>query len=208
MNSNSPNCISQRKRARCKRLTILTIGISLASTAICQTNIQAVIYLRDGTAIAGLVSWHLESKTYRVHSSTNSMVIPFSEVGRVVTPKPKPLDRANALIKEGKFREAINLLKPIVENYNMLEWDYTARKLLATCYLQFEKPEAAIHHIVRCLKSSPLRDQELRKLYLSAFAALREQAPKHELLARLSPDERAALDAFIKSPQAKPAKTP
>jgi len=96
----------------------------------------SVLHKKNGQAIdAKSIRWRALTKEYQVDFGDGSVVpVALADVESVEVDKPADLDKAEALMASKSYEAAIPLLDGVATQYAMLQWDTTARELLARAY--------------------------------------------------------------------------
>lgn len=74
---------------------------------------------------------------------------------KAVADRPAEYDQAQRLIAQGKYADAVESLKGIVERYRYLEWDQQARALLAKAYAGLGQHEKAVETFEEMFRIDP-----------------------------------------------------
>ncbi len=129
---------------------------------------QPTVILPDGRRVTG-VSVRAEEDG-RILLNTGTATLTFDPGTRVVTPRPRELDRAIQLMQQRQFGEAGAQLRRVVTDYRHLGWDREARKLLARVYLSDNRPAQSVATYEELFELEPeaRRDPEDLMRYLKA----------------------------------------
>ena len=106
----------------------------------------AIIKKGTGQQVAGTIKWKRVTKEFEVTASGVSVVIPSSQVERLMVRKgPASLDPAVKTVQRGEYTgRAVQELEKIVAQYEMLEYDLVAGRWLAFAYVNSGKAKQAV----------------------------------------------------------------
>lgn len=115
------------------------------------------VILKSGQVIeAKSIRFRPSNQEYSVVTLDNiTTPIPAKNVETVETPKPAALDAAQASVAAGKYDAAIGPLDTIITENVGLEWDNTARDLLAQAYLGKKDAKKAVSLYKEYLENVP-----------------------------------------------------
>jgi len=165
------------------------------------TKITGTIIRMNETEAKGDLRWKVREKVYEVTTPTITTEVPIAEVKEVRVPKPKALDDAEKLIRDGNYSAAIPVLEKIAADYLMLTWDRPATRLLAIAYLQTNEPDKAIRVCETIIRSDPTAAYlgEFAPIYWQALLKKGNKSKVEELMAQAikSGDRLASAFALI-----------
>lgn len=99
----------------------------------------------NGQTIVGNILWKPMAKKYIVTQKNGVEVeIPYDQVAKVETQRPKELEGAVKAVKDGKYAAAIPVLEKIAKDYAMLQWDEPASRYLAEAYVAVDRSADAV----------------------------------------------------------------
>ena len=95
------------------------------------------IVKKDGSKVPGTsIAYKRVTQEYTLMADGVQMTFPRSQVDHVEVAKPPQYDQAAKLVTDGKLDEAIPLLKAMIDDYDMRQWDNEGRDLLGFVYMK------------------------------------------------------------------------
>jgi TolA-binding protein len=134
----------------------IALAAGMAATPLtARAAVRGTIEKKDGTEIAGSISWFASSQEFDVNIGNVSTKVPAHLVARVVADRPPEYDQAVAQIKAKQFAAAVSPLKTIVKDYERMTWDVEAARWLAVAYLNLNQFNEAIEMCKKVIRANP-----------------------------------------------------
>ncbi|MDA3926369.1 MAG: tetratricopeptide repeat protein [Kiritimatiellae bacterium] len=132
----------------------------LATGAAMAADIGGVVVTKDGKKIpCSVIKWKSRDNAYAVTKTGAvkiELLMTLDTIDRLDIPKPKELETVQAGLKKGgNAAAAIPILIKIITDYNMLNWDKTATRLLADAYIKNNDASKAIKVCEKIISSNP-----------------------------------------------------
>jgi tetratricopeptide (TPR) repeat protein len=111
----------------------------------------------DGRAITGgRIKWQESRREYRIEMPDGSIVsVPVDDVEAVEVAKPAEFDKATQAMAAKQYAVAISLLEDLVIRFKRLQWDASAREVLATAYYAKGDYKKAVQIMGELMKDTP-----------------------------------------------------
>lgn len=131
---------------------LLMLGLTVQAAGV-----PGIITKRDKTQLKGIIRWQPASKVYVVKKARSNVELKVSlrDVVRVSVRKPSKIDAAVKMVKRKQYAAAIPALEQIMKDYAMLEWDVSAARWLAECYLKTKRAKDAVKMCEKVIKKNP-----------------------------------------------------
>lgn len=151
-----------------------------------------VIRKTNGQTLEGKkITWRELTWEYQIEMGEGFVVpVPKAEVESIEVDKPADLGKAEKLMAEKKYDEAIPVLDEIAMRYKMLQWDGPAREMLARAYCAKNDFKKGVQSLEDYFASTP-KDQ--------APDAVRDMYWKALLGAQRGASLKVELDAAVKA---------
>jgi tetratricopeptide (TPR) repeat protein len=126
------------------------IGLLAAAAALLALPSQAanVLHLTSGKKMAfRSIRWDAAKNEYQVQPVTGGdalFPIAKKDVARLELDPPAEMEQARQLLAGNRNAEAVPLLQAVIANWKGLNWDNTARELLARIYVKGNEPAKAV----------------------------------------------------------------
>lgn len=179
-------------------LTMTVATVVLAASA-CVAPAE-LLKKTDGKELTGVrIKWFQVRQEYQVEGADGSMVpVPADEVDSLEITKPPEFDKAAQAYAAKQYDVAIPILEDIAVRYNRLQWDASARELLANAYLMKNDFKKAVQVMGDLLESTPKGQitDEQQGLYWNALMGAQMTAVLKKSLGEAITGESRSLAAL------------
>lgn len=163
-----------------KAFRILAVAAA-GSLAWCGLTSAAYVELANGNRVEGSDIRARNDGTIILTTPQGQLTYQRGQYTRAVADKPADFDRARQMAGQKQFDEAIKLLQPIVQNYRFLDWDNSARLVIAQIQLAKGDAAGAIGTFDELFRSNP--DARKDSATLWAYYGAMIDAKQYEKLA-------------------------
>ena len=155
-------------------LAVLAAWLALPSPA------ANILHLTDGRDIGfQAIQWDATNNQYLVKAvSGGELTVAKKSVERVELDKPGDVAQAEQLMAAGRNPEAVPLWQSVIANYAGLNWDNTAREMLARVYVKGNEPAKAVKLVDELISSGAPISVGLRVEYWKALLAVDPKSVK------------------------------
>ena len=153
-----------------KQIGAVALLVSMLAAGTAFGQVPGIIVNTGGNEFKGTLRWKAREKAYAVTADNRELEVPLASVQEIKVAKPKALDDAEKMLREGNAAGAIPPLKKITADYLMLTWDKPATRLLAEALLRTDKHDEVISVCETVIRSDP------DAAFLGEFAPLYWQA--------------------------------
>ena len=125
------------------------------------------------------IQWDATNNQYLVKAvSGGELTVAKKSVERVELDKPGDVAQAEQLMAAGRNPEAVPLWQSVIANYAGLNWDNTAREMLARVYVKGNEPAKAVKLVDELISSGAPISVGLRVEYWKALLAVDPKSVK------------------------------
>lgn len=139
-----------------KTTVIAMLVAAFAAGAMAQ--VAGTIITPEGRKIEGTIRWNPRDKAYAIIQKGGGNIelsMTKDKVRDLNIPQPKELAGAIEAVTRGNGAAAIDPLKKVVKNYQMLKWDVVATRYLAQAYLLDGNADKALSVCESVIKEDP-----------------------------------------------------
>ena len=174
--------IAMKHRAWTMGLLVAMLVAGTGSDVMAQ--VQGKIIKKDRGEVVGAIRWQPASKVYVVQQGTVTLRISLSDVARVEVPKPREIDGAIGMVQRAQYATAMPVLEKIMADYQNLQWDLTAARWLAECYLKRGEAQRALDMCERVISASGggTPSGEFGGVYLDTLIAVGQETKARRIL--------------------------
>jgi len=168
---------------------LIALLLLLAASRTLPAQDPPYVVLDDGRRVSG-VSVRADEDG-QILLNTGRGVLTFEAGTRVVTARPRELDRAIQHMQQRQFTEAAAQLRVVIEEYRYLGWDLEALKLLPRAYIGAGRPGQAADTYTRLFERAPETRRDGDEL-MRYFQSLETDGRTDALIAQLDDAIRQA----------------
>ena len=131
------------------------IAALVITTAVSQGQVSGAIKKIDGGVLQGKIKWLPASKKYIINNGTTTIEIQPGNVADIRVKQPAALARAAQQVNAGSYSAAVPVLKKIMSEYTMLQWDAVAAAYLAKAYINSNNSKEALSICKKIIDTNP-----------------------------------------------------
>jgi len=144
------------KRSRQTGTVVVAMALMTGAAFGQATPIRGTIINMNDVAYPNVgLKWKNREKAYEVTKENQIFEIPFADMKELKISRPKALDEAEKMVREGKESMAIPALEKLATDYLMLTWDRPATRLLAEACIKTGDFDKAIRFCEIIIKIEP-----------------------------------------------------
>jgi len=131
------------------------IAALVITTAVSHGQVSGAIKKTDGAVLQGKIKWLPASKKYTINNGSTTIEVQPNNVADVRVKTPSSLAQAAKQVNAGSYSAAIPVLKKIMADYTMLQWDAVAGAYLAKAYINSNNAKAALSVCKKVIATNP-----------------------------------------------------
>jgi tetratricopeptide (TPR) repeat protein len=125
------------------------------TTAVSHGQVSSAIRQVDGSVLQGKIKWLPASKKYTINDGTTTVEVQPGDVADIRVQQPAALAQAVQQVNAENYSAAVPVLKKIMTDYTMLQWDAVAAAYLAKAYINSNNSKEALSVCKKIIDTNP-----------------------------------------------------